>query len=176
MTLRLPIDHKADVWGFSICLCELHCQRNAWRSEVDTAEVILAQGLGLANQQDGIPLAMIKRSGLDIRLLYTPQPKHFPLRRSVMGMLEVLRPQNWGLEQVLGDNWRTEKGDLGELLEKALVIDPMERPSASELLEMKFCQRVADSNEVETAPPEETQEPLQKELVGQAEESPVHLV
>jgi len=176
MVLRLPIDHKADVWGFTICLCELHCQRNAWRSEADTAEVILAQGLGLANQQDGIPLAMIKRSGLDIRLLYTPQPKHFPLRRSVMGMLEVLRPQNWGLEQVLGDNWREIKGDLGRLLEAALVIDPMERPSASELLEMKFCQREADSNEVEKAPPEETQEPLQQELVGQATESPEHLV
>lgn len=141
MTLRLAIDHKGDVWGFAVCLCELHCHRNAWRSEVDTAEVILAQGLGLANQQDGLPTAMMKRSGLDIRLLYTPQPKHFPLRRSVMGKLEVLRPQSWGLDQILGENWqRTEKTALGELLTAAFVIDPVERPPASELLKMKFLQ------------------------------------
>lgn len=136
MALRLPITHQGDVWGLAISLCELHCGRAVWRSEADTAEVVLAQALGLCDLRDGLPSSLLRRSPLDIRQLYTPAPRHFPLRRNALGQLEALCPARWGLEQVLGENWReTGKGELKGLLQHALVVDPAIRPSAAQLVE-----------------------------------------
>ncbi|CAE8584008.1 unnamed protein product, partial [Polarella glacialis] len=135
MTLRLPITHRGDVWGVAISLCELFCSRFVWRSEQDTAEVVLAQALGICNLKDGLPSSLLRRSPLDVRQLYTPAPRHWPLRRNTRGQLEALRPVRWGLDQVLGHGWQeTHKGELGQLLEAALIIDPTFRPSASNLL------------------------------------------
>jgi len=138
MTLRLPITNRGDVWGVAISLCELYCGRAVWRTEADTAEVVLAQSLGLCSMMGGVPASLLRRSPLDIRQLYTPGPIHMPLRRGHHGRLEVLRPTRWGLEQVLGERWRdaaSGRADLGALLEAALVMDPAERPSAGQLLE-----------------------------------------
>jgi len=141
MTLRLPITHRGDVWGLAISLCELHCGRSVWRNEADTAEVVLAQSIGLCNLLEGLPSSLMRRSPLDIRQLYTPAPRHFPLRRNALGQLEALQPMRYGLEQVIGDDWREAgKGELQELLQAALIIDPMYRPSAAHLLDrFSFC-------------------------------------
>jgi len=145
MALRLPITHKGDVWGVAISLCELHCARLMWRSEADTAEVILAQALGLCGLTNGLPASLLRRSPLDVRQLYTPAPYHFPVRQNALGQLEALRPTRWGLEQVLGDGWRDgDKANLGELIERALVVDPTCRPCALDLLEC--CSFVATSD------------------------------
>lgn len=136
MALRLPISHQGDVWGMAISLCELHCGRFVWRNEADTAEIVVAQAIGLCELRDGLPSTLMRRSPLDVRLLYTAPPRHFPLRRNSLGQLEALRPARWGLEQVLGDTWRESgKGELRALLQQALVVDPAMRPSACQLLE-----------------------------------------
>lgn len=136
MTLRLPITTRGDVWGIAVSLCELHCGRFVWHSEADTAEVVLAQALGLCGQRDGVPSSLLRRSPLDIRVLYTPAPLHLPLRRNGLGQLEALRPRHWGLEQVLGEGWRENgKAALGEFLQAALIMDPADRPSARQLLQ-----------------------------------------
>lgn len=141
MTLRLPITHRGDVWGLAISLCELHCGRCVWRNEADTAEVVLAQSMGLCNLHEGLPSSLMRRSPLDIRQLYTPAPRHFPLRRNALGQLEALQPMQYGLQQVIGEDWREAgKGQLQELLSAALIIDPMYRPTAAQLLDrFPFC-------------------------------------
>jgi len=140
MTLRLHITHKNDVWGLAISLCELHSSRAVWRSEADTAEVVLAQCLGLCGHMEGMPLSLLRRSPLDITQLYTPGPSFFPVRRLTDGTLEALRPCKYGLDQVLGKGWHTgPKSEFGKLLNAMLVADPECRPSASVLLEtVKF--------------------------------------
>mmetsp|Transcript_31168 Transcript_31168/g.71987 ORF Transcript_31168/g.71987 Transcript_31168/m.71987 type:complete len:632 (+) Transcript_31168:114-2009(+) len=136
MTLRLAIGHRADIWGTAVSLCELLCGRMVWRTEMDTAEVVMTQALGLCNLRDGVPPSLLRRSPLDVRQLYTPAPRHWPLRRNACGQVETLRPVRWGLEQVLGQGWQsTDKLELGQLLIAALVLDPSFRPSAAELLE-----------------------------------------
>jgi serine/threonine protein kinase len=136
MALRLPITHRGDVWGIAVSLCELHCGRFVWHCEADTAEVVLAQALGICGLHEGVPSSLLRKSPLDIRVLYTPAPRHLPLRRNPLGQLEALQPRRWGLEQVLGEGWREgEKAAFGELLQAALVMDPAHRPAARELLE-----------------------------------------
>ncbi|CAK0839794.1 unnamed protein product [Prorocentrum cordatum] len=117
MALRLPITHRGDVWGIAVSLCELYCGRFVWHCEADTAEVVLAQALGICGLREGVPSSLLRKSPLDIRVLYTPAPRHLPLRRTPLGQLEALQPRRWGLEQA------------------ALVMDPAHRPSARELLE-----------------------------------------
>jgi len=135
MCLRLPITHRGDVWGIAVALCELYCGRCVWRSEADTAEVVLTQGLGLCNLRDGVPASLLRRSPLDVRALYSPAPRHWPLRRTGRGQMETLRPSRWGIDQVLGHGWQdTDKVELGQLLLAALVLDPTFRPSASQLI------------------------------------------
>jgi len=138
MALRLPITPRGDIWGMAVSLCELFCGRFVWRNEADTAEIVLAQALGLCNLRDGMPVSLLRRSPLDVPQLYSPAPQHFPLRRNPLGQLEMLRPSQWGLDQVLGEGWDVDPGgtaELGELLQCALVMDPAERPSAKDLLE-----------------------------------------
>eukprot|EP00931_Biecheleriopsis_adriatica_P083889 TRINITY_DN5757_c0_g1_i1.p1 TRINITY_DN5757_c0_g1~~TRINITY_DN5757_c0_g1_i1.p1 ORF type:complete len:750 (-),score=172.32 TRINITY_DN5757_c0_g1_i1:87-2336(-) len=136
MILRLPIGHRGDVWGVAISLCELFCQRQMWRNEGDSAEVVFSQALGICNLRDGIPASLLRRSPLDVRQLYTPAPRHWPLRKNARGQVEALRPTRWGLDQVLRPGWQdTEKVELGQLLLAALVIDPAFRPSAAQLLQ-----------------------------------------
>eukprot|EP00419_Tripos_fusus_P047552 CAMPEP_0172815616 /NCGR_PEP_ID=MMETSP1075-20121228/11854_1 /TAXON_ID=2916 /ORGANISM="Ceratium fusus, Strain PA161109" /LENGTH=679 /DNA_ID=CAMNT_0013655469 /DNA_START=59 /DNA_END=2096 /DNA_ORIENTATION=- len=136
MVLRLPITHSGDIWGLAISLCELHCGRFVWSNESDTAEVVLAQSLGLCDFRDGLPWSLLQRSPLDVRQLYTPAPRHLPLRRNTLGQLEALQPLQWGLDQVLGIGWGTsDKYDFGRFLQRALALDPEARPSAAELLE-----------------------------------------
>eukprot|EP00930_Biecheleria_cincta_P032899 TRINITY_DN22791_c0_g1_i1.p1 TRINITY_DN22791_c0_g1~~TRINITY_DN22791_c0_g1_i1.p1 ORF type:complete len:652 (+),score=136.90 TRINITY_DN22791_c0_g1_i1:127-2082(+) len=142
MCLRLPITHRGDIWGIAVALCELYCGRCVWRSEADTAEVVLAQGLSLCNLRDGVPASLLRRSPLDVRALYSPAPRHWPLRRTGHGQMETLRPSRWGIEQVLGHAWQdTDKVEFGQLLVAALVLDPAFRPSASQLL--KSCRFAA---------------------------------
>lgn len=136
MVLRLPITNRADIWGAAISCCELHCGRFVWRNESDTAEIVLAQSVGLCNLTNGLPSSLLRHSPLDVRQLYTPAPRHFPVRQNNLGQLEVLRPSTWGLDQIVGGNWRTgPKAVFGDFLERALVVDPFIRPSAAELLE-----------------------------------------
>lgn len=136
MVLQLPITHVADVWGLAVALCELHCGRSMWRGDADSVEVILAQSVGLCNLREGLPQALLQQSPIDVCSFITPGPRHLPVCRSEQGHLEVLEPQAWGLEPVLGKNWdASEKKGLGELLQAALVIAPSERPTASQLLE-----------------------------------------
>jgi serine/threonine protein kinase len=153
MTLRLPITHQNDVWGLGVALCELHCGRVVWRNESDTAEVVLAQALGLCDLRDGLPSSLLRRSPLDVRQLYTPALTsgvrgHLPLRRNALGQLEALRPSRYGLEQVIGEDWKEAgKGDFQEFLKGALTADPARRPSAAQLL---ACYRfVQETNEAE---------------------------
>ncbi|CAJ1422123.1 unnamed protein product, partial [Effrenium voratum] len=135
MILRLPIGHRADVWGVAVSLCELFCGRMVWRSEADSAEVVMAQALGLCNLRDGLPASLLRRSPLDVRQLYTPAPRHWPLRRSG-SLIEALRPKHWGLDQVLGPGWQdSDKVDLGQMLLAGLVLDPTFRPNAAQLLQ-----------------------------------------
>merc|ERR1719440_2235645 len=70
MVLRLPISHRGDVWGVAISLCELHCGRAVWCNEGDTAEIVLAQLLGLCDLRAGVPASLLRRSPLDVRKLY----------------------------------------------------------------------------------------------------------
>lgn len=140
MALRLPITHQTDVWGVAVSLCELHCLRSVWRNESDTAEVVLAQALGLCGLESGLPSSLLRRSPLDVRQLYTPATStvrgHLPLRRNALGQLEALRPSTFGLDHVLGEDWsEAGKADLGDFLQAAFKIDPAKRPSADELLE-----------------------------------------
>eukprot|EP00913_Durusdinium_trenchii_P001035 g952.t2 len=122
MTLRLPIGHQSDVWGTAVSLCELFCGRVVWRSEQDTAEVVMAQALGLCNLRDGLPPSLLRRSPLDVRQLYTPGRRHWPVRRTGSS-LEAIKPKRWGLEQILGMGWKdSAKADLGEFLLSALVL------------------------------------------------------
>jgi len=169
MALRLPITHASDVWGTAISLCELYCGRFMWRNEGDTAEVILAQSLGLCNLRDGVPSSLLRRSPLDVRQLYTPSPQHFPLRLNSLGQLEALKPAKWGLEQVIGAAWRdNNKADLGKFLEFTLVADPDNRPKASRVLES--CSFVA-------SPPPPSRESLsgpspRSEAIAEAADAP----
>lgn len=134
MCLRLPITHRGDVWGVAVSLCELYCGRCVWQSEADTAEVVLTQGLGLCNLRDGVPASLLRRSPLDVRVMYSPAPRHWPLRRTGRGQMETLKPSRWGLDQILGHGWQdTDKVELGQLLVASLVLDPTFRPSASQL-------------------------------------------
>jgi len=136
MVLRLPITHRGDVWGLAISLCELHCGRLVWCHQSDTAEVVLAQSLGLCGHREGVPASLLRRSPLDVRKLYTPAPRHWPVRRQGSGQLQVLQPRRWGLEVVLGSDWGAgEKRELGDFLRRALVLDAEHRPSAADLLE-----------------------------------------
>jgi len=136
MALKLPITHLNDVWGLAISLCELYCGRRVWRTEADTAEVVHAQALGLCGLVAGVPSSLLKRSPVEIRQLYTPAPRHLPLRRDANGQFEVLQPSTWGIDSVLGKGWQDdERGPLGDLLQMALVADPYERPPACRLLE-----------------------------------------
>ena len=41
MMLRIPVDHRNDVWALAITCCELFTGRFAWRCETDTWEVIM---------------------------------------------------------------------------------------------------------------------------------------
>jgi serine/threonine protein kinase len=136
MALKLPITHLNDVWGLAISLCELYCGRRVWRNEADTAEVVHAQALGLCGLVAGVPSSLLRRSPVEIRHLYTPGPRHLPVRRDAHGQVEVLQPTVWGIDSVLGKGWQDdERGPLGDLLQKALVADPYERPPADRLLE-----------------------------------------
>jgi serine/threonine protein kinase len=136
MALKLPITHHTDVWGLAISLCELYCGRRVWNSELDTAEVVHAQALGLCGLVAGVPSSLLKRSPIDIQQLYTPAPRHLPVRRDAFNRIEVLQPAIWGLGSVLGEGWQEDdRGPLGDLLQRALVADPCERPSAEKLLE-----------------------------------------
>jgi serine/threonine protein kinase len=143
MVLRLPISDRADVWGLAIALLELHCGRFMWNTEADTAEFMLAQSIGIANAQNGLPEDLLRRSPLDIRQLYTPHPNYFPVQRlgSAPGARhKELRPATWGLECVLGPKatWDDEKKVFADFETTALVIDHEERPSAAELLKHEF--------------------------------------
>jgi len=138
MILRLPISHVADVWGLAITLCELHTGRYMWRGDRDTAEMILAQAMGLCKdlEKRGLPVALLKQSPADIKSFLTSGPRHLPVSYSAAGVVEMLEPQEWGLNQILGQGWeKTEKQKFGELLESALVMNPQKRPAASELLD-----------------------------------------
>lgn len=138
MILKLPISHVTDVWGLAITLCELHTGRCMWRGGRDTAEMILAQAMGLCKdlEKKGIPVALLKQSPANIRSFITPGPRHLPVCCGAEGMLEMLEPQEWGLNQVLGVGWgKNDKEKFGALLETALVMNPQKRPTASEILE-----------------------------------------
>lgn len=140
MVFKLPISHVADVWGLAVTLCELHSDRFVWRDDRDTPEKVLAQALALCNERLGVPKELLLKSQADVYSFITPGPRHLPVRRDAQGKMEVLEPNEYGLEQVLGEGWhRTEKKKLGDFLEAALVINPSDRPSASKLLTMDKC-------------------------------------
>jgi len=141
--LRLAITDRADVWGLAIVLLELHCARFMWNCEEDTTEIILAQALGLVDAKDGLPEDLMRRSPLDIRQLYTPPPSFFPVQRTGSAhnaKQKELRPVTWGLECVLGPEeiWDGKKHLFADFTKTALKIDPLFRPSASELLGHAF--------------------------------------
>jgi len=135
MIFKLPITHVADVWGLTVTLCELHSGRRMWRDDKDTSEYILAQALGICNARLGVPKSLLKQSSIDIYSCVTPGPRHFPVCYGAGGSLDVLEPTEWGIDQILGNGWeKTDKDKFGELLETALVINPNDRPAASNLL------------------------------------------
>jgi serine/threonine protein kinase len=144
MILRLPITHKADVWGLAVALLELHCGRATWTGESDTVEVILAQVLGLVNARSGLPVDLLRRSPLDIQQLYTPFPTYFPMQRmGIYGQgarFQELRPATWGLGCVLGeeDKWDEIRIIFADFVLAAMSLDHEKRPSAAEMLKRAF--------------------------------------
>mmetsp|Transcript_112875 Transcript_112875/g.207178 ORF Transcript_112875/g.207178 Transcript_112875/m.207178 type:complete len:1342 (-) Transcript_112875:80-4105(-) len=147
MALRLPISPVADVWGLSVSLCELHTGRAVWRDERDACETVLAQSIGLCGLANGLPRELLQRSPVDVRIMFSPSPRHFPVRRNALGMMEALEPSAVGLEQVVGDDWRNEpsKRDFRELLFATFMADPLDRPPAEEVLQL--CRFVQEPQE-----------------------------
>jgi len=132
LILKLPTTHVSDVWGLAVTMCELHSGRCMSRDARDTS-TILAQSLGLCNLRQGLPRDFLKQSRADIRSFVSPGVRHLPVSQR---SLEVLEPKNWGLNQILGKDWETsDKSKLGQLLQKALVMSPNERPTAAVLLD-----------------------------------------
>jgi len=132
LILKLPTTHVSDVWGLAVTLCELHSGRCMSRDARDTS-TILAQSLGLCNLRQGLPRDFLKQSRADIRSFVSPGVRHLPVSQR---SLEVLEPKQWGLNQILGKNWEeSDKSKLGQLLQKALVMSPNERPTAAVLLD-----------------------------------------
>jgi len=142
MVLGLAVTHRGDVWGLGVSLCELLCGRAAWRDENDSVEMVFSQWLGLCGLQDGIPSSMLRKSHVDFRQLYTPAPRHLPIRWSSANshVAEVLQPTKVGLDQVLGKKLWNAAVDCGfaQVLKALLVVDPRERPSAQMLIERFF--------------------------------------
>jgi len=144
MVLRLPITHKADVWGLAVSLLELHCGRATWGGESDTVEVILAQVLGLVNARNGLPVDLLRRSPLDIRQLYTPHPAYFPVQRyGTFGRgasFQELRPAAWGLGCVLGpeEHWDEIRIIFATFTTASMTLDHQKRPSAEDMLMHPF--------------------------------------
>jgi len=157
MHLRLAITDRADVWGLAVALLELYSKRFMWNCEADTSEFILAQCLGLVNAKDGLPQDLMRRSPLDIRQLYTPAPSFFPVKRTGSApnaKQKELRPATWGLECVLGpeETWDAKKQIFADFIKTALVMDPLHRPSALDLLQHAFlCQALPESELEPTA-------------------------
>jgi serine/threonine protein kinase len=151
MVLRLPITHKADVWGLAVSLLELHCGRATWSGESDTVEVILAQVLGIVNARNGLPVDLLKRSPLDIRQLYTPHPCYFPVQRyGTFGRgasFQELRPAAWGLGFVLGneDTWDEIRKTFATFITTSMTLDHEKRPSAEQMLAHPFIGESADA-------------------------------
>eukprot|EP00928_Gymnodinium_smaydae_P073898 TRINITY_DN57003_c0_g1_i1.p1 TRINITY_DN57003_c0_g1~~TRINITY_DN57003_c0_g1_i1.p1 ORF type:complete len:650 (-),score=71.36 TRINITY_DN57003_c0_g1_i1:37-1986(-) len=139
MTLGLPITHLNDIWSLGVLLCELHSGRGIWYTETLSSQEIMAQALGLSNSPDGIPPSLLRRATRDVTRYYTPMYSysrwHLPVLRTADGFVEVLRPRFFGLVHVLGENWPSDKGALGELLHAILQLDFRNRPSARELLQ-----------------------------------------
>jgi len=144
MVLRLRITHKADVWGLAVALLELHSGRATWSGEADTVEIILAQVLGIVNARNGLPVEILKRSPLDIRQLYTPYPCYFPVQRAGTfgegARFTELRPANWGLGCVLGneDNWNDDRVIFATFITTMMTLDHEKRPAAEEMLKRPF--------------------------------------
>jgi len=151
--LRLPITHKADVWGLAVALLELHCGRTTWSGEADTVEVILTQVLGLCNARNGVPEHLLRQSPLDIRQLYTPFPQYFPVQRlGTFGRgasFQELRPQTWGLGCVLGpeDSWDEIRIVFANFITAMMNLDHDKRPSAESMLTRAFIVCDTDMNE-----------------------------
>jgi serine/threonine protein kinase len=144
MVLRLPVTHKADVWGLAVALLELHCGRNTWCGELDTVEVILAQVLGICNARNGLPASLLRQSPLDIRQLYTPHPAYFPVQRQGTfgrgARFQELRPKTWGLACVLGNEnrWDDMRKVFAHFVLRAMNLEHDKRASAEQLLTHPF--------------------------------------
>eukprot|EP00931_Biecheleriopsis_adriatica_P063420 TRINITY_DN38407_c0_g1_i1.p1 TRINITY_DN38407_c0_g1~~TRINITY_DN38407_c0_g1_i1.p1 ORF type:complete len:733 (+),score=147.96 TRINITY_DN38407_c0_g1_i1:42-2201(+) len=143
MNLGIPVTHLSDVWSLGVLLCELHCGRGIWFSDTLTPEEVMTQALGLAGMREGVPSSLLKRAPVDVRRFYTPafsfSRGHMPVLRLPDGTVEILSPQEFGLEQVLGDLWREEgKAELRELLAACLQLDHLTRLRAAELLQLSF--------------------------------------
>eukprot|EP00929_Paragymnodinium_shiwhaense_P050111 TRINITY_DN2525_c0_g1_i1.p1 TRINITY_DN2525_c0_g1~~TRINITY_DN2525_c0_g1_i1.p1 ORF type:complete len:750 (+),score=148.24 TRINITY_DN2525_c0_g1_i1:123-2372(+) len=163
MVLRLPVTHKADVWGLAVALLELHSAGAMWSCEQDTVEVVLAQALGLIEARDGLPRDLMRRSPLDITRLYSPAPQHFPIRRmggDSSSPYEELRPATWGLEVVLGkkETWDELKQDLADFVKSAMTCDHAQRPAALDLMEHRFIRGPVPDPPL--APPEDDDAPV----------------
>lgn len=157
MVLRLPITHKADVWGLSVALLELHCGRATWCGEADTVEIILAQVLGIVKASNGLPKDLLRQSPLDIRQLYTPHPSYFPVQRfGTFGngfgsaTFQELRPATWGLDCVMGleeASWDDQRRIFANFTLRAMHLDYALRPSAEDMGAHGFVTQTAEDEQ-----------------------------
>eukprot|EP00930_Biecheleria_cincta_P003099 TRINITY_DN104034_c0_g1_i1.p1 TRINITY_DN104034_c0_g1~~TRINITY_DN104034_c0_g1_i1.p1 ORF type:complete len:691 (+),score=115.86 TRINITY_DN104034_c0_g1_i1:34-2073(+) len=140
MNLGMPITHVSDIWSLGVLLCELHSCRGTWYSDTLSPEEVMTQALGLAGLSEGVPSSLLRRAPIDVQRFYTPaflySRGHMPVLRKPEGSVEVLRPMETGLEQILGANWQAAgKAPLQELLARALQLDHLRRSSAAQLLQ-----------------------------------------
>jgi serine/threonine protein kinase len=157
MILRLPITHKADVWGLAVALLELHAGRTTWCAEADTVEVVLAQALGIVNARNGLPRHLLGQSPLDIRQLYTPHPNYFPVQRPPYSppfgrgaTFQEIRPATWGLGCVLGEesSWDETRIVFANFVLKGMNLDYANRSGADEMLLHTFIKLSAEDTAV----------------------------
>lgn len=131
MLLRYPVSVKHDIWALGASLCEVYTGRPIWRSDADTHADISVQILAMAEQSGGVPAYMLVNAPCPSRFF---SAAGFPVRAAIQlgEPREELKPETYDLSTILG----TSDVEILTAVKPMLIIDPMERPSARECLDL----------------------------------------